>query len=284
MAFSGGVFTRLFSWVSDREAGIKINSVRMEQEFDGIATGLSTCLLKNGEQTATAKIPFAKGINVASAAPNPAEDGDMWITSDGLFFHIDGETKKLAIGEDGIAFASGEDEGEVVTPSDLPIQVTASGSVSSQSLGRIPLPGEDYEWADVLIYNIAPSTAITLQGRFGTTEGEDVTSNIYHYSVQGTATTPSTRWESSGSQNKWILAASMGPTSGGTAHVRIPKPSATGFRKTLFWTCAYIDNNGSWSEMKGVIGANETTNDWTHFTLMASTGTLSFNYRVIGIK
>jgi hypothetical protein len=36
----------------------------MDAEFDGIATGLTTALLKDGTQTATAKIPFAVGLSV----------------------------------------------------------------------------------------------------------------------------------------------------------------------------------------------------------------------------
>ena len=64
MAFSSGTFSRLYDWTDDRDNGIKIRADRMDQEFDGIATGLSTCLLKDGTQTATAKIPFALGLSV----------------------------------------------------------------------------------------------------------------------------------------------------------------------------------------------------------------------------
>ena len=64
MAFSGGTFSRLYSWASDQSNGIKIRADRMDGEFDGMATGLSTCLLKDGTQTATARIPFAAGIKM----------------------------------------------------------------------------------------------------------------------------------------------------------------------------------------------------------------------------
>ena len=64
MAFSGGTFSRLYSWASDKSNGIKIRADRMDGEFDGMATGLSTCLLKDGTQTATARIPFAAGIKM----------------------------------------------------------------------------------------------------------------------------------------------------------------------------------------------------------------------------
>lgn len=59
MAFNGaGVFTRLYNWQNDRDAGIKIRADRMDGELDGIATGLSTCLTKDGQQVPTANIPM----------------------------------------------------------------------------------------------------------------------------------------------------------------------------------------------------------------------------------
>ena len=64
MAYSSGTFSRLFDWTDDRDNGIKIRADRFDQELDGFATGLSTALLKDGTQTATAKIPFAVGLSV----------------------------------------------------------------------------------------------------------------------------------------------------------------------------------------------------------------------------
>ena len=64
MAYSSGTFSRLFDWTDDRDNGIKIRADRFDQELDGFATGLSTALLKDGTQTATAKIPFAAGLSV----------------------------------------------------------------------------------------------------------------------------------------------------------------------------------------------------------------------------
>jgi len=61
---SSGTFSRLFDWTDDRDNGIKIRADRFDQELDGFATGLSSALLKDGTQTATAKIPFAVGLSV----------------------------------------------------------------------------------------------------------------------------------------------------------------------------------------------------------------------------
>jgi hypothetical protein len=58
VAFSSGVFSRIHSWAADKLAGTKITASRMDTEMDGFATGLSTCILKDGTQTITAAIPF----------------------------------------------------------------------------------------------------------------------------------------------------------------------------------------------------------------------------------
>lgn len=59
MPFSGaGVFTRIYNFVSDRNAAIKIRADRMDAEMDGFATGLSNCITKDGQTTVSADIPF----------------------------------------------------------------------------------------------------------------------------------------------------------------------------------------------------------------------------------
>lgn len=58
MSFAAGQFSRLYRWTDDRDGGIKILASRMDAEMDGFATGLSTCLLKDGTQIVTANIPM----------------------------------------------------------------------------------------------------------------------------------------------------------------------------------------------------------------------------------
>ena len=60
MAFNGsGVFNRIYNWVNDKANGYKITASRMDGEFDGIATGLSNCITKDGQTTLMANIPFS---------------------------------------------------------------------------------------------------------------------------------------------------------------------------------------------------------------------------------
>ncbi len=59
MAWNGsGIFQRLYNWVTDRDASIPITASRMDAEMDGVATGITACLAKNGENSPTADLPM----------------------------------------------------------------------------------------------------------------------------------------------------------------------------------------------------------------------------------
>ncbi len=82
MAFNGsGTFNRLYSWVNDAAGGIKIRADRMDNEMNGMATGLSTCLTKDGQTTVTANLPMANfrhtGVGSAAARTDYASFGQV---------------------------------------------------------------------------------------------------------------------------------------------------------------------------------------------------------------
>jgi hypothetical protein len=83
MAFSSGTFSRLHDWTTDRDAGIKISASRTDAEFDGIATGLTTCILKDGTQTLTAMIPFTLGLSLPTDKKIQLRDSAIFINSSG---------------------------------------------------------------------------------------------------------------------------------------------------------------------------------------------------------
>lgn len=94
MAFNGsGTFVRLYNWVNDAAAGIKIRADRTDNETDGIATGLSNCICKDGQTTVTANIPFnshkltgvADGtLRTDVASVGQTQDGDLnWVAAGG---------------------------------------------------------------------------------------------------------------------------------------------------------------------------------------------------------
>jgi len=96
MAFSGGVFSRLYNWVTDRNAGTKILAARMDAEMDGFATGLSQCVLKDGTQTITAHIPMS-GFKITGLG-NASADADALnrVTADGRYQALDADLTAIA--------------------------------------------------------------------------------------------------------------------------------------------------------------------------------------------
>lgn len=87
MAFNGtGTFVRLYSWQTDKANGIKIRADRMDGEDDGFATGLSTCVTRDGQSPATANLPMGTfkhtGVGAASSRTDylrasQAQDNDL---------------------------------------------------------------------------------------------------------------------------------------------------------------------------------------------------------------
>ena len=82
MAFNGaGVFQRIYNWVTDAANSINITDTRMDAEMDGFATGLSTCITKDGQTTITANLPMATfrhtGVGNATARTDYAAAGQV---------------------------------------------------------------------------------------------------------------------------------------------------------------------------------------------------------------
>ena len=115
MAFSSGVFSRLYNWATDLASGAPnhfITASRMDGEMDGFATGLSSCLLKDGTQTVTANIPMATyrftGLGAGSARTDSASmvdvqnAGSRHATSSGT------DTVTLTLAPASTAYAAGQ--------------------------------------------------------------------------------------------------------------------------------------------------------------------------------
>lgn len=82
MPFNGsGTFARVYNWVVDRDSAVKIRADRMDTEMDGFATGLSTCIAKDGQTTITADIPFNShnitGLAAATASTHAVNFGQI---------------------------------------------------------------------------------------------------------------------------------------------------------------------------------------------------------------
>lgn len=81
MAWGSGTFSRLYNWVADRDAGTKILAQKMDDEMDGFATGINTCLTKDGQNSPTGNLPMATyrhtGVGNAAARTDYAAAGQV---------------------------------------------------------------------------------------------------------------------------------------------------------------------------------------------------------------
>lgn len=88
MAFSGGVFSLLYNWVTDRDNNQPIDATKMQAENQGLADGLSNTITRDGQSTITSNIPFngqrITGLGNASAAT----DAMNRQSSDGRYLKI----------------------------------------------------------------------------------------------------------------------------------------------------------------------------------------------------
>ena len=148
MPFSSGTFTRTFDCTTDRDNGVKILASKFDTEFDGIATGLSTCILKDGTQTCTAAIPFAEGLTVPDSKKIVIGTGaDMEIFHDGLHSRIaDVGSGDLKIGTSGGAVritANGVTDDMIVANQGGTVTLSHSGTTKlTTSSSGITVAGE----------------------------------------------------------------------------------------------------------------------------------------------
>lgn len=92
MAWSGtGIFNRLYNWVNDRDANIPITASRMDAEMDDMATGIQTCVAKDGQNSPTANLPMAtyKHTNVGSATARTEYASAGQVQDGGLTYAVD---------------------------------------------------------------------------------------------------------------------------------------------------------------------------------------------------
>lgn len=84
--FNGsGTYVRNYNWVNDKTNGINITASRFDTEDNGFATGLSTCICKDGQTTTSAVIPFASGIVAAAGTTSALMMGKIGEVTTGLY-------------------------------------------------------------------------------------------------------------------------------------------------------------------------------------------------------
>lgn len=168
MAFNGsGVFNRLYSWVNDAAANIKIRADRMDNEMNGFATGLSTCITKDGQTTITANLPMAgfkhTGVGDATDRAHYSSFGQLqdgkaaWVAAGGTADAITATyTIPIASLVDGqYCFVRASAANATTTPTFSPNALTARTIVKNggQALAAGDIYGSGHEL--ILRYNLA---------------------------------------------------------------------------------------------------------------------------------
>lgn len=160
MPYNGsGVFVRLYSWVNDAAANIKIRADRMDNEMNGMATGLSTCITKDGQTTITANLPMAGFRHTGTGAGtsrtdytrlDQAQDGKLaWVDGGGT---ADAITAAYAIPittlVDGqLCYVRATAANATTTPTFSPSSLTARTIVKNggQALAAGDIAGDGHE-------------------------------------------------------------------------------------------------------------------------------------------
>ena len=97
MAFNAsGVFEHLYSWIADRDAGIKIRADRMDAEMDGFKDAINAIT----ENTVPQCGPV-KGVFGTAAAPGYSFDGD----SDTGMYRLDANQIGFAVNGTNVSTA-----------------------------------------------------------------------------------------------------------------------------------------------------------------------------------
>lgn len=168
MAFNGsGVFVRLYNWVNDAAANIKIRADRMDNEMNGFATGLSTCITKDGQTTITANLPMANfrhtGVGAGAARTDytrldQSQDGKLaWVdgggTADAITASYSIPITALVDGQ--LCYVRATAANATTTPTFSPSALTARTIVKNggQALAAGDISGDGHEL--ILRYDLA---------------------------------------------------------------------------------------------------------------------------------
>lgn len=192
-AFNGsGVFVRSYSWASDAINGILVRSDRTDTEDNGFASGLSNTICKDGQQTTTARIPFAVGLGLnqgSVTAPALSITGD---TQTGFYQVLAGE---IRFGSNGTYVSALNANGWVIgtnsiTDTGVLGQFTGSATAYNQVLVQNTNNAVTSS-ADFVVAN-NNGTATTFYGDFGInsstftgTGSLNIANATYLYSVSG---------------------------------------------------------------------------------------------------
>jgi hypothetical protein len=174
VAFNGsGTFNRIYNWVTDKSNTVPVTASRMDAEMDGMATGLTTAICRDGQSTATARIPFAAGIGVSDgSAGTPA-----------INFTGDANSGIYSIGADNIGVAAGGAKVLDIATTGLAVTGTFSSSGAATLSGAATFSSTAAVTGDFSVatnkFNVtATSGNTTVAGTLGVTGAATLSSTL----------------------------------------------------------------------------------------------------------
>ena len=114
MAWNGsGTFLRLYNWITDRDASVAVSASKMDGEMDGMATGITACINRDGENSPSAALPMGgfnhTGAGLSTARTHYARTDQV---QDSLFTHATewgaADAYLLSLSPDIPAYAAGQ--------------------------------------------------------------------------------------------------------------------------------------------------------------------------------
>lgn len=108
-SFNGsGTFVRSYNWTQDAANGIPISAPRFDTEDNGFATGLSTCVTKDGQTTPTSNLPMGgfrhTGVGQATARTHYAAASQVQDNTFGFCSEVGSTSNTYVVGSSPVAF------------------------------------------------------------------------------------------------------------------------------------------------------------------------------------
>lgn len=214
--FNGsGVFTNNYNWTNDANNGIDILASKFDTQDGTIATGLSSCIVKDGQQTTTAQIPFAVGITVSQGTAGTPSINVLADTDTGLYQTTAGELR----------FASNGTRTATLNGNGLDSTAVGAGTPSTGAFTTLSASGL-----------IAAAAAVTVGTTLGVTGATTLSSTL---AVTGNVSVNTNKFTVTAASGNTLVAGTLSVT-GHTTLEGITSTGATGTNKLVYDTSPTI--------------------------------------------
>jgi hypothetical protein len=126
-----GTFTRVHNFATDKTNLVPVTASRMDAEIDGIATGLSTAICKDGQTSTSARIPFASGTSAMAGSISGVSYAQTNDANTGMYFPA---TDEVGLAAGGVAVLTS-------TATVVTVPVTLKASTTAKCWAYVTVSG-----------------------------------------------------------------------------------------------------------------------------------------------